>query len=96
MSHTIAYNVAGLSPLTLTIVNYTTGGEAVTLAELGMQAVMGVMFATVSPGQNSLGVPLFPILIGGAVKLFQFVSGSPVEIPTTSALNAVVMCLILT
>lgn len=77
-----------------TIVNYAQGGEAYTVSELNITTLLGVLLGQVSPVQNSLGVPLFPVLVGGAIKLFQFVSGSPVEIPTTSALNAVITALL--
>lgn len=106
MSHTLSVSKGTVETVvTLTIQNYTAGGEAVTLAELlalaittdpaqtayGLQAVF---FATVPAGQNSLGVPLFPMLSGGNVLLFQFSAGTFVQIPTTSALNAVVNAIV--
>lgn len=80
--------------VTLTVTNYTVGGEAVSAADANCAAVDGVFFGTIPPSKNSLGVALFPLLNAGKIQLFQFVSGSPVEIPTTNALNAVVPCLV--
>lgn len=95
MSHTTAIAPECLLRfVTLTIVNYTAGGEAVSAADANAQAVDGVLFGTVPAGKNSLGVALFPLLNGGKIQLFQFVGGSPVEIPTTAALNAVVPALV--
>ena len=90
MTHSISTDTPGLMPILVTIINYVTGGEAFTAAEFNVPSISSVMLGNVSPAQNSLGVPLFPILVGGKVKLFQFVSGAPVEIPTTTALNAVI------
>lgn len=78
-------------PLTLLIVDYAVGGEAVALSELGPRGVFGVsgvMLAPCPPSQNALAAVLFPILDAGRVKLFRFVSGAPVEIPATAGLNA--------
>jgi hypothetical protein len=54
----------------------------------------GLIFGTVPPNQNSLAVPLVPILSSGKIMLYRFVSGVPTEIPTTNALNAVISALI--
>lgn len=96
MSHTINKQAGFVEifPLQLTIANYAVGGEAVTAAELGCLGVNGVILGQVPPGQNSLAVPLFPILSGGKIMLFRFVSGAPVEIAATTALNAVVTAIV--
>lgn len=79
----------------LTIVNYTVGGEAVNpLVDLGVSRIGGAILGTVPAGQNSLAVPLFPILSGGNILLFRFVAGVPTEIPSTTALNAVIPFLV--
>jgi hypothetical protein len=96
MSHTIVQNNSTLKALTVAIPNYTVGGETFTFADFGIatfatslaQMNGGLLLGQVPPNQNSLGVVLFPVWTGTTLKLFQFVSGSPVEIPTTSALNA--------
>jgi hypothetical protein len=73
----------------LTIGDYTNGGEQVSVASLNFPPnFLGADLGTVPSTKNSLGVPLFPVLEGAKVKLFRFVSGSPVEIPTTAGLNA--------
>ena len=80
-------NIVGF--MILTIVDYTNGGETVSVANLNYPPnFLGADLGTVPPTKNSLGVPLFPVLDGAKVKLFRFVSGSPVEIPTTAGLNA--------
>jgi hypothetical protein len=96
MSHTLQeLSAPDTTWVVLTIVNYTVGGESVALSELNnAYAVNGMIVGTVPTSQNSLGVPLFPLFDGGKVKLFRFVSGAPAEIPTTSALNAVVHALV--
>ena len=72
-----------------TIGDYANGGEQVSVAGLNFPAnFLGAALGTVPPTKNSLGVPLFPVLDGSKIKLFRFVSGSPVEIPTTAGLNA--------
>jgi hypothetical protein len=98
MSHTLT---AKLNPLfymvSLTIINYATGGEAVAATELFgpvSPTIQSVIFAQIPAGQNSLGVVLFPVLVGNKVVLFQFSGGSPVEIPPTNNLNASVTALI--
>lgn len=101
MSHTTTFstnnNAGALIPVQLVIQNYTLGGEPVSLADVpGASSVAGVILGSVPPGQNSLGVPLFPILDAGKIRLFQFTGGSPVEIPTTAALNATVTAIVLT
>lgn len=98
MSHTINNsNPQHTAYVRVTIVDYATGGEAVSTSEIlpgDLSTVDSVMFGTVPPGQNSLNAPLFPILIAGKIALFRFVSGAPVEIPPTTGLNAVVPCLV--
>lgn len=91
MSHTISKRASfiEIAPVQLTVVDYVVGGEAVTPAELGCVGVNGVILGQVPPAQNSLAVPLFPILSAGKIMLFRFVGGLPVEIPATTALNAV-------
>jgi hypothetical protein len=76
----------------LTIINYALGGEAVTAADAGIDvtAVDGLILGQVPAGQNSLGVPLFPLFTGGKIMLFRFTAGAPVEIAATNGLNAVV------
>lgn len=98
MSHSIANNnPSHIAYVRVTIINYTTGGETVLSSEVlpgDLSTIDSVIFGTVPPGQNSLGVPLFPVLLGGKVALFQFTAGVPGEIPTTANLNAVVPCLV--
>lgn len=92
MSHTLTQlNENQVQYVKLVIQNYATGGEAVAISELGTDGALGVdgvMLATVPAGQNSLAVPLFPVLSAGKIVLFQFVGGTPTEIPPTTALNA--------
>ena len=74
-----------------TIQNYTTGGELVQSSEIAtIASIQAVIFGQVPPGQNSLGVTLWPLLSGGKVQLFQFSGGTFVQVPTTTALNAVI------
>lgn len=100
MSHTFGTfeRANGLEYSTLTIVNYVVGGEAINPAELlpsgTPPGVLGVIFGNVPPAKNSLGVLLFPVLDSGKVRLFQFVSGAPVEIATTNNLNAQIPAMI--
>lgn len=95
MSHTLTRLVLGnLVPLTVVINNYALGGESVLPSEFNAAGVDGILLAEVPSGQSSLGVPLFPILSGGKVVLYQFVGGSPVEIPATTNLNASVFALV--
>ena len=75
----------------VTIINYTQGGEQFTVADFpSVLVIVSALPGQVAASANSLGVPLFPVLDGGKVKLYEFVSGSPTEIPTTTALNAVI------
>jgi|SRR5579859_4454889 len=95
MSHTVApANGDTLRFALLTIVNYAVGGELVSAADVGVSGVDAVIMGSVPASKNSLGVPLFPILDTGKIRLFQFVSGAPVEIAATTALNAVIPCLV--
>lgn len=91
MSHTIdpvsGSNLRFVQP---TIVDYVTGGESFTAAEFQVEQILGVLLGEVPANQNSLGVPLFPLLNAGKVQLFRFVGGAPVQIPSTVGLNAVV------
>lgn len=97
MSHSVQSIERGMEILLVsaTIVNYVAGGEQLTALEISAGPIRSVLFGTVPAAQNSLGVPLFPLLVGGKITLFRFVSGSPVEIPPTVALNAVVTALVL-
>lgn len=90
MSHSLSFKGPAIPIFgSLTIIDYTAGGEAVAASELpSTNTIDGVILGTVPAGQNSLASTLFPILSGGKILLFRFVSGSPVEIPTTVALNA--------
>lgn len=99
MSHTLTLdatlNAFPLRLVRVTIVNYVVGGETVTPSEIdNASTIDGVILGNVPPGQNSLGVPLFPILNAGKIMLFRFVSGVPTEIAATTALNAVVTALV--
>jgi len=94
MSHSIAHTATGSAPYQITIPNYTSGGETFAAADFQVGAIVGALLGNVPSNQNSLGVPLFPILFGATVKLFQFVSGAPVEIPTTPNLNATFLAIV--
>lgn len=95
MSHSItAEGGTNVSFVIVTILNYVSGGEAFTAAEFNLTKINGFILGQVGPGSNSLGVPLFPVVDGGKVKLFQFVGGAPTEIPTTNNLNAAVPALL--
>lgn len=95
MSHTIAQQGPDLLKFVkLTIVDYPTGGETVLPSELNSGAIEGVIFGSVPPNQNSLGAHLFAAVAGGKVQIFQFVGGSPQQIPATPGLNATFPCLI--
>ena len=95
MSHTNAvHQEQQVRLIQTTVNNYVSGGETYTAAEFNVDAVLGLLFGTVPASANSLSVPLFPVLDGGKIKLFQFVSGTPTEIATTSGLNAVITALI--
>lgn len=74
-----------------TIQNYATGGELVQSSEIATIAtIQAIIFGQVSPAQNSLGVPLFPVLNAGKIMLFQFSGGVFSQVPATTALNAVI------
>lgn len=96
MSHTLTGNAPDMLLFRrLTIIDYATGGEAVSASEVvGSAIIDGVIFGTVPAGQNSLGVPLFPLLGGGKVMLFRFTAGAPVEIAPTVGLNAAIPCIV--
>jgi hypothetical protein len=96
MSHTVQETSLNFFRfVTLTIVDYTNGGETVSVTDIpGLTSVDGVLFCIVPSTANTLAVMLFPILVGNKVKLFQFVSGSPVEIATKTGLNAACPCLV--
>jgi hypothetical protein len=88
MSHTIQQIGGYLSSLwTMTIQNYTLGGEPVTAAEFLADNVKAVFFTPCT--SNSLGSILIPVLVGSNIRLFQSSGGSISEIPTTAALNAI-------
>jgi hypothetical protein len=92
MSHTITNEKAANIALTqtFTIINYVNGtGETFTLAENGL-ANGSVPVPVFQPSlNNSLGVLIWPVVIGSALRLYQFSGGAFVEIPTTNNLNAV-------
>lgn len=91
MSHTLQALPNTGQVYQITIQNYTTGGEQVQSSEIAtIASIAAVIFGQVAPSQNSLGVPLFPILNAGKIMLFQMSGGALSQIPTTSALNAVV------
>ena len=96
MSHTLQiFGPAFLLPCSLTIINYAVGGELVSPSEVASPSgVNMVLLGTCPPTQNSLGVPLFPVLSAGKIMLFRFTSGSPVEIGATTSLNAVIPVMI--
>jgi hypothetical protein len=75
---------------TVTIINYVAGGESFSVADFDVLTIISAIPGQVAASQNSLGVPLFPVLDGGKVKLYRFTSGAPVEIATTANLNAVI------
>lgn len=94
MSHVLNTNqtFAFKAVVNTTIINYATGGEAFTAAELGMVAVGAVLFMMVDPTQNSLGAMLLPILVGGKVKLIN--TATLAEVAPTAGLNAVITAVI--
>ena len=96
MSHSIlsTVNPGAFVFIQVQIVNYVVGGEAVTASEFHIGAVDAVLFATIPASQNSLAVPLFPILESGKIKLYRFVSGAPSEISATTNLNATMSALV--
>ena len=96
MSHTLNFGGPGSGQRTvlITIIDYTNGGEAFTLSEFSINTLQGVILGNIPPSGSSLAVPLFPVLDGAKVRLFQFVSGSPVEIASKVALNASMMAII--
>jgi hypothetical protein len=75
----------------VTITSYTNGtGESFTLAELGLRSQTTPIIPILNPSfRNSLSALIFPIYANGVVKLYQFVSGSPVEVATNASLNAI-------
>jgi hypothetical protein len=100
MSHTLNSVNTNTPPTSvqLTINNYATGGEQVTSAELYSpltQTITAVYFATIPAGQNSLGIPLFPVLTNGKIFLGRVSGGVVSEIPATNNLNAVVNALVM-
>jgi len=97
MSHTFngIFNISGFVAFaSMTIVNYTSGGETINASEFEFAGINGFLLGMVPAASNSLGVPLFAegkiSAISTKVKLYHFVSGVPTEIPTTTALNALV------
>ena len=93
MSHTINASqfASTVGVYQVTITNYTNGtGESFTLAELGLRAQTNPIIPILNPSsRNSLSALIFPVYANGVIKLFQFVSGAPVEVPTTVGLNAI-------
>jgi len=98
MSHTVTTSVSpnqsGIAIFTATIVNYVSGGEQFAASDFRVTSILNVIMGNVPASANSLGVPLFPILDAGKVRLFQFTAGAPVEIATTTGLNAAISVLI--
>jgi hypothetical protein len=87
MSHSLAkVNIGNNAVAIVTIVNYAVGGEAFTLAELGITALHDVAFILTA----TAGVTLIPQYAGGGmVKLVSpsTHAGALGEIPATTALN---------
>lgn len=96
MSHTINLEstIPSIVLVSLTIVNYTAGGESITASELGFGRIAGIIFQNVPASGNSLGKILMPVLNGGKIMLFQGTSSGLVEIGTTTALNAAITALV--
>jgi len=95
MSHTVSLDPqSGTRFFTITVVNYTQGGEAMSLADVFATALDGAVLGIVAADKNSLGVPLLPLLDGASIKLYQFSAGSFAEIPTTTALNAIISAIV--
>lgn len=96
MSHSIQNLVTGrLAPGKLTIVDYVAGGEVVASSEIPNTVTIDLVFlGTVPATQNSLAVPLFPLLNAGKIMLFRFTAGAPAEVSATVGLNAVVPFLV--
>ena len=92
MSHTITNEKAAnlILTMTFTIINYVNGtGETFTLAENGIASATQVIPVFNPTQNNSLAVLIWPVLVGSAVRLYQFSGGAFVEVPTTNNLNAV-------
>lgn len=91
MSHSIVYpNLArGLVQATVTIINYTAGGEVFNSSDFTSGNSSLVTAYLFSSNNNSLGVLLIPIRSGSTVKLFQWTASGFAELPTTVGLNAV-------
>jgi|ERR1700675_1104100 len=95
MSHSVQQSWTNGIGVVLTILNYTLGGEAVSAVEVGTSTISGVIMGIVSPNDNSLGVPLLPVLVSGKILLYRFVTNAFAEVPTTTALNAKISAVIL-
>jgi hypothetical protein len=93
MPHTITsiLPVNSVQYLQLTVTSYTNGtGETFTLSSLGLDPFVTNVVPLLNPSnRNSLNAMIFPVWASGTLKLYEFSSGSPVEIPTTTALNAI-------
>src|SRR5690242_12619468 len=89
MAHTTVYTPARFAGIfTITISNYVSGGENFSLAEFGLNALP--VLPTINPSnRNSLGVLLFPLVVGGNLRLFQLTAGAFSELPTTNGINAI-------
>lgn len=94
MSHTIQRVTAipTMIEVGFTIVNYASGGEAITPVELGLPSVDAAFFAPTN--NNSLGVVIIPALIGGKVFLAQVAGGVLSQLPATAGLNCVIRALV--
>lgn len=91
MSHSVQSTSPNVQYAVVTIINYAVGGEQFSIADFpSILSIVSALPGQVAASANSLGVPLFPVLNAGKVKLYQFTAGAPVEIPATSALNAVI------
>ena len=89
MAHTITYTPARFSGIfTVTVTNYVAGGESFTLADFALNA-LPVLPVVNASNRNSLNALLFPLVVGGNLKLFQISGGVFSELPTTNGINAI-------
>ncbi len=95
MSHSLSkVNIGNNAVVICKIINYVAGGESFTLVELGLTALVDVLFI-LSQDQQALSMPITPRLVGSVVQL-----GTPTgnsawgEIPTTSNLNFVFVAVV--
>jgi hypothetical protein len=95
MSHSIQQCWTNGTGTVVIIIDYATGGEAVSLNEVWTNQISGVIMGTISPNDNSLGIALLPMIVNGKIMLFKFAGSTFVEIPATTALNAKVSAIVL-